>query len=55
MLEEAVTISLIIGGCAAAAWYAKSKLQPEIERNLEKPKPAAEMQEFIHKKNKHVQ
>lgn len=36
MLEEAITIIAIIGGCAAAVWYAKSKFQPGIERNLER-------------------
>jgi hypothetical protein len=36
MLEEAITIVAIIGGCAAAVWYAKSKFQPGIERNLER-------------------
>lgn len=36
MLEEAITIVGIIGGCAAAVWYAKSKFQPGIERRLER-------------------
>lgn len=36
MFEEAVTIVAIIGGCAALVWYAKSKFQPGIERNLER-------------------
>lgn len=34
MITEAVTISIILGGCAAAAWFAKTKFQPEIEKNL---------------------
>ena len=56
MLGEAITIAVIIGGCAAAAWYAKNKFQPEIERNLEKlESPAVEVQEFIHKKHKDLQ
>jgi hypothetical protein len=56
MLGEAITIAVIIGGCAAAAWYAKNKFQPEIERNLEKlERPAVEMQEFVHKKHKDSQ
>ena len=56
MLGEAITIAVIIGGCAAAAWYAKNKFQLEIERNLEKlESPAVEVQEFIHKKHKDLQ
>ena len=34
MINEAITIAFILGGCSAAAWFAKSKFQPEIERNL---------------------
>lgn len=34
MISEAVTIVAILGGCAAAAWFAKTKFQPEIEKNL---------------------
>jgi hypothetical protein len=34
MITEAVTIGVILGGCAAAALFAKSKFQPEIEMNL---------------------
>ena len=40
MVIEAITIAVILGGCAAAAFFAKSRFQPEIERNLagkEKP------------------
>ncbi|MEO9362632.1 MAG: hypothetical protein ABI348_01910 [Nitrososphaera sp.] len=36
MFEEAVTIVAIIGGSAAAVWYAKSKFQPGIERDLDR-------------------
>lgn len=36
MITEAITIAVILGGCAAAALFAKSKFQPEIERNLAK-------------------
>ena len=36
MITEAITIAAILGGCAAAAWFAKTKFQPEIERNLAK-------------------
>jgi hypothetical protein len=36
MFEEAITIVAIIGGSAAAVWYAKSKFQPGIERDLER-------------------
>lgn len=34
MIVEAVSIILILGGCAAAAFFAKSKFQPEIESHL---------------------
>ena len=34
MITEAVTIGVILGGCAAVAWFAKTKFQPEIERSL---------------------
>ena len=34
MIIEAVTISVFLGGCAAAAWFAKTKFQPEIEKSL---------------------
>ena len=51
MIEEAITIIAIIGGSAAAVWYAKSKFQPGIERDLARiEKPAVEVQEFVHKK-----
>lgn len=36
MITEAITIAVILGGCAATALFAKSKFQPEIERNLAK-------------------
>jgi hypothetical protein len=36
MIIEAVTIGVILGGCAAAAWFAKTRLQPEIDRSLGK-------------------
>lgn len=36
MITEAITIGVILGGCAAAALFAKSKFQPEIERSLAK-------------------
>ena len=29
MITEAVTIGVILGGSAAAAWFAKIKFQPE--------------------------
>lgn len=54
MFEEAITIVAIIGGSAAAAWYAKKKFQPEIERNLAKIEGSAlEVQEFVHKKKEY--
>lgn len=56
MFGEAITIAAILAGSAAAAWYAKSKFQPEIERNLAKiESPAVEVQEFVHKKKDHPQ
>lgn len=36
MMTEAVTIGVILAGCAAAAWFAKVKFQPEIDRSLAK-------------------
>ena len=55
MFEEAITIVAIIGGSAAAAWYAKKKFQPEIESNLSKIESSAvEVQEFVHKKKEHL-
>jgi hypothetical protein len=36
MITEAITISIILGGCATAAWFAKTKFQPEIDRSLTK-------------------
>ncbi|HEX6067213.1 MAG TPA: hypothetical protein VFZ05_00300 [Nitrososphaera sp.] len=52
MLEEAITIAVIIGGCAAAAWYAKNKFQSEIERSIEKLEKTKVVEEFVHKKRK---
>ena len=34
MITEVITIGVILGGSAAAVLFAKSKLQPEIERVL---------------------
>lgn len=51
MLIEAITIVGIIGGSAAAVWYAKSKFQPEIDLSLERlERQPAEISEFVHKK-----
>jgi hypothetical protein len=36
LITEAITIGVIIGGSAAAAWFAKVKFQPEIDRSLAK-------------------
>jgi hypothetical protein len=36
MIAEAVTIAAILGGSAAAAWFVKTKFQPEIDRSLGK-------------------
>jgi hypothetical protein len=52
MLEEAITITIIIGGCAAAAWYAKNKFQPEIERNLARLERPEAVKEFVYRKHK---
>lgn len=51
MFEEAITIAAILGGSAAAAWYAKKKFQPEIERNLEKLESPAVVEEHVRKKH----
>ncbi|HVX02757.1 MAG TPA: hypothetical protein VHA09_06350 [Nitrososphaera sp.] len=40
MLEETLAIVAIIGGCGVVVWYAKSKFQPGIERNLERTENA---------------
>ena len=52
MITEAITIGVILGGCAAAALFAKSKFQPEIERGLIK----VEVEEAIvaRRKSSHV-
>jgi hypothetical protein len=55
MFEEAITITAIIGGSAAAAWYAKKKFQPEIERNLEKLERQTMTEEAFYKKRKDLQ
>jgi hypothetical protein len=49
MIAEAVTIGVILGGCAAAAWFAKIKFQPEIDRSLAK----IEAEEAIMARRKH--
>jgi len=36
MITEAISIAVILGGCAAAALFAKSKFQPGIEASLAK-------------------
>ena len=36
MITEAITIGAILGASGSAAWLAKVKFQPEIERNLAK-------------------
>lgn len=52
MLGEAITVAFIIGGCAAAAWYAKNRFQPEIERNLERLERTEAVEEFVYKRRK---
>jgi hypothetical protein len=47
MFIEAITISSILGGSAFAVWFAKSKFQPEIERNLIKIEAAEQEKEAI--------
>ncbi|AIF84939.1 hypothetical protein NTE_02901 [Candidatus Nitrososphaera evergladensis SR1] len=50
MFEEAITVAAIIGGSAAAVWYAKSKFQPGIERDLERIESATyERPESLHR------
>ena len=34
MIIEAVSIAVILGGCAAAALFAKSRFHPDIEMSL---------------------
>lgn len=55
MLEEAITIAVIIGSCAAAVWYAKEKFQPEIERSLDRLDSPAIMEEYVRKKRDELQ
>ena len=52
MIGEAITIAFLIGGCAAAAWYAKNKFQPEIERNLARLEKSETVEEFVYQKRK---
>jgi len=40
MITEAVTIGVILGGSAVAAWLAKNKFQPEIDRSLARTEEA---------------
>lgn len=35
MLEESLTIGILIGVCGLVAWLAKCKYQPDIERDIE--------------------
>jgi hypothetical protein len=53
MIGEAITIAAIIGGSAAAVWYAKSKFQPGIERDLARIEASSyETAETFRKKHK---
>jgi len=47
MFTEAITIGVILGGSASAVWFAKSRFQPEIERNLSRIEAAAQKEEAI--------
>jgi hypothetical protein len=47
MLIEAITISTILGGSAVLVWFAKSRFQPEIEKNLTKIETSAQKKETI--------
>ena len=47
MLIEAITIGVILGGSAFAVWFAKSRFQPEIERNLSRIEAVAQKEETI--------
>ncbi|MEM2141082.1 hypothetical protein [Nitrososphaera sp.] len=51
MLEEAITIAIIIGGSATAVWYAKKKFQPEIESSLDRLESRAVVEEYVRKKH----
>jgi hypothetical protein len=52
MIAEAVTIGVILGGCAAAAWFAKTKFQPEIDRSLARIE--AEEEILARSKQRHI-
>jgi len=47
MFTEAITIGVILGGSAFAVWFAKSRFQPGIERNLSRIEAAAQKEEAI--------
>jgi len=47
MFTEAITIGVILGGSACAVWFAKSRFQPGIERNLSRIEAAAQKEEAI--------
>ncbi len=51
MFIEAITISSILGASAFAVWFAKSRFQPEIERNLINIEAASQEKEAIVAKN----
>jgi hypothetical protein len=47
MFIEAITISAILGSCAFAVWFAKSRFQPDIERSLIRIKESAQEKDTI--------
>jgi hypothetical protein len=47
MIEQAITLSALLGVSAIAVWFAKAKFQPEIERNLAIIEAQAEKEELI--------
>jgi hypothetical protein len=55
MITEAVTIGVILGGCAAAAWFAKTKFQPEIDRSLARIEAEGEEEIVARRKQRHIE
>jgi hypothetical protein len=48
MISEAITIASILGGCAVAVWFAKTKFQPEIDRSSGKIEEIVAMRKSNH-------
>ena len=47
MLTVAITLGVILGGSACAVWFANSRFQPEIERNIGRIEAVAQKEETI--------